>query len=190
MAQAPSLATVFGRAKTIEQVSISPDGQRLAIIGSDGRGGLLSIATVDTDEVKHLKFGPVEPLGVTWVGNDHLVVRIAAVLKVDEHRYRFVRNILVTADGQLGPISPNRLAAHVRAPILLIEAEDDPYGGAGQSEFMADALTRAGKPFERVVLRDTGRRLNTTAALTQMLEVLDVFLAKALPVTGVADVTH
>jgi dipeptidyl aminopeptidase/acylaminoacyl peptidase len=50
---------------------------------------------------------------------------------------------------------------------------------------MAEALRRAGKPVEYVSLIDDNHYLTKTASRQQVLEALDAFLAKNLPVSQV-----
>ncbi len=54
--------------------------------------------------------------------------------------------------GELGPISPRRIAARADAPILLIHGTDDTVVPLSQSIQMAEALKAAGKPFEFVTV--------------------------------------
>ncbi|WP_304219439.1 S9 family peptidase, partial [Phenylobacterium aquaticum] len=77
--------------------------------------------------------------------------------------------------------SPVAQAAKVRAPILLIHADQDTVVLPEQSKFMADALKAAGKSVEYVTLVGDDHYLMQSATRTQMLETLGAFLAKNLP---------
>jgi dipeptidyl aminopeptidase/acylaminoacyl peptidase len=76
--------------------------------------------------------------------------------------------------------SPSRLAANVRAPILLIHGKDDSVVKFAQSQVMATALRVAGKPFKLVELRGEDHWLSGGATRLQMLREIDVFLAENL----------
>jgi len=84
---------------------------------------------------------------------------------------------------KLQATSPARLAANVRAPILLIHGDKDTVVPFEQSQVMADAMKAAGKPVELVTLVNENHYLTRAATRTQMLEALETFLAKNLPVT-------
>jgi dipeptidyl aminopeptidase/acylaminoacyl peptidase len=56
------------------------------------------------------------------------------------------------AEAALAPVSPDMLAAHADAPILLIHGQDDTVVPIDQSRGMESALRQAGKPVELVVL--------------------------------------
>ncbi|MEJ0066531.1 MAG: prolyl oligopeptidase family serine peptidase [Caulobacteraceae bacterium] len=68
-------------------------------------------------------------------------------------------------DPHLAAISPADHADKVSTPILIIHGKDDTVVPFEQSQMMADALTKAGKPYDFVVLntRTTGSRAATPA---------------------------
>jgi dipeptidyl aminopeptidase/acylaminoacyl peptidase len=72
--------------------------------------------------------------------------------------------------------SPNRLAANVRAPILLIHGKDDSIVAFEQSQIMADALRTANKPFKLVELVGEDHWLSRSTTRLQMLKEIDAFL--------------
>jgi dipeptidyl aminopeptidase/acylaminoacyl peptidase len=82
----------------------------------------------------------------------------------------------------IAAVSPARRAAEVRGPILLVAAEEDTTVPFEQSVTMRKALTAAGKSVEMVSLPGDDHYLSTSATRTKMLESLDAFLAKNLPV--------
>jgi dipeptidyl aminopeptidase/acylaminoacyl peptidase len=76
--------------------------------------------------------------------------------------------------------SPARLAANVRAPILLIHGRDDSVVEFEQSTFMANALRSANKPFKLVELAGEDHWLSRAATRLQMLREIDAFLLENL----------
>lgn len=96
---------------------------------------------------------------------------------------RSLRRMLSDASSaKLRETSPLQQVAAIRAPILLIHADQDTVVLPEQSEKMAAALRGAGKPVQHVVLTGDDHYLLKSATRTQMLETLDAFLAKNLPV--------
>ena len=78
-------------------------------------------------------------------------------------------------------VSPRRFAVRADAPILLIHGKDDTVVPFKQSEIMADALKRAGKPYEFVTLAAEDHYLSRAATRKQMLEVAMRFVQKHNP---------
>lgn len=80
-------------------------------------------------------------------------------------------------------VSPRRLAASFRAPVLLLHGDGDSIVDVEQSRFMKRALTDAGKPVTLVEYKDEGhspfawKYENRVAYLTE----IDRFLARNLP---------
>lgn len=66
-------------------------------------------------------------------------------------------------------VSPRRHAANANAPILLIHGKDDTVVAFKQSDAMADALRKAGKPYQLVILREEDHWLSRSATRKQML---------------------
>jgi dipeptidyl aminopeptidase/acylaminoacyl peptidase len=96
---------------------------------------------------------------------------------------RSLRRMLADANSaKLRDTSPLQQVAAIRAPILLIHADQDTVVLPEQSEKMAAALRGMGKPVEHVVLTDDDHYLLKSSTRTQMLETLATFLAKNLPV--------
>ncbi|MFT4091930.1 MAG: S9 family peptidase [Asticcacaulis sp.] len=73
-------------------------------------------------------------------------------------------------------ISPDRYAADVTAPILLIHGKDDTVVPIEQSNRMRDALKKEGKPFEYVLLKDEDHWLSLEPTRLQTLETMVQFL--------------
>ena len=72
-ADKPSLA-IYGALPNIEEVKISPDGGKLAVIGTDGDQRFLSIRQVGGGVLKGILVGSTKLRGVEWAGPDHLLL--------------------------------------------------------------------------------------------------------------------
>ncbi len=72
-ADKPSLA-VYGQLPTIEGVEISPDGTKLAVILTNGEQRSLVVRQVGGGILAGINAGPTKLRGVTWVGEDHLLM--------------------------------------------------------------------------------------------------------------------
>jgi dipeptidyl aminopeptidase/acylaminoacyl peptidase len=84
-------------------------------------------------------------------------------------------------DPVLGQISP---AAHVDArtiPVLLVHGRDDTVVPLEQSRIMADALQKAGRPADLVVLSGEDHWLSQGDTRTEMLQAVVAFLEKNNP---------
>jgi dipeptidyl aminopeptidase/acylaminoacyl peptidase len=77
-------------------------------------------------------------------------------------------------------ISPAANAARVQAPILLMHGRDDTVVPFRQSQAMAEALARAGKPYELITLPGEDHYLSTASTRIAMLAQLERFLAAHL----------
>jgi len=82
----------------------------------------------------------------------------------------------------LDSTSPARVAGKAAIPILLIHGERDTVVPIEQSQRMLRALKAAGKPVEMVTLPEENHYLTRAATRIQMLQAIEVFLAKNLPV--------
>ena len=89
-------------------------------------------------------------------------------------------------DPVLATISPVHFAAAAGAPILLLHGADDTVVPFDQSQAMAAALTKAGKPVELVRLAGEDHYLSRSATRTAMLDATAAFLARHLPADGAA----
>jgi dipeptidyl aminopeptidase/acylaminoacyl peptidase len=85
------------------------------------------------------------------------------------------------SDDSLDAISPRLLAKNADAPILLIYGEKDTVVPPAQSEDMASALKRAGKPVELVELDAEDHWLSRSATRLQMLKAMVAFVQKYNP---------
>ena len=84
-------------------------------------------------------------------------------------------------DTHLDDLSPADRIGAATPPILLIHGKDDTVVPFEQSQFMADALKRAGKPVEMVVLNHEDHWLSHGDTRLQMLQATMDFLAKNNP---------
>lgn len=155
----------------------SVDASRVCIVGDTIFGGFTALLGAVTNGSAYrcaVSIGGVPDLG----------------LLIGDHRsgfgdtsksYRLLRaHILKATSGRLEDISPLRRASEAGAPILLIHAEDDLSVPAYHAKRMADALAKAGKPVEHLVLPADGHALAKSASRTLMLETLEAFLARNL----------
>jgi dipeptidyl aminopeptidase/acylaminoacyl peptidase len=79
-------------------------------------------------------------------------------------------------DPKLDAISPAQHVDAVTAPVLLIHGRDDTVVLFKQSQIMASALKKAGKPVEFVELKGEDHWLSRTATRLQMLQAMVEFL--------------
>jgi dipeptidyl aminopeptidase/acylaminoacyl peptidase len=84
-------------------------------------------------------------------------------------------------DPHLRDISPASHADRVTVPVLLIHGQDDTVVPFEQSQLMADALRRAGKPVEFVVLKSEDHWLSRGETRLQMLQATMDFVEKNNP---------
>ena len=84
-------------------------------------------------------------------------------------------------DPDLVAISPARLADRVDIPVLLIHGKDDTVVRYDQSQAMADAMRKAGKPVEFVTLDGEDHWLSRGATRLKMLTDTVAFVEKHNP---------
>ena len=84
-------------------------------------------------------------------------------------------------DAALDAYSPLKQAAHADASILLIYGKDDTVVPTHESEAMAKALEKAGKPVQTVILKDEDHWLSREATRIQMLQEAVAFVEKNNP---------
>lgn len=101
---APPPASAFGRIPAVVDAAISPDGQRVAILGGTASQRVISIATIDRPELPVLQLGDVETVGVRWAGDNFVLARVAFWESAGPRQaYRFERNVVI--DSQARPIA-------------------------------------------------------------------------------------
>ena len=99
---APPSASAFGRLPAVEDVAISPNGQRIAILGGPADQRVVSISTIDKPEMPFFRLGDIETISVRWAGDEFVLARIAYTDSTGPRQnYRFERIIAITADGKV-----------------------------------------------------------------------------------------
>jgi dipeptidyl aminopeptidase/acylaminoacyl peptidase len=93
-------------------------------------------------------------------------------------------DVAATSRAKLVEASPRLRAGAIKAPILLIHGDKDTIVRVEQSERMAEALAKAGKPHELTVIADESHYFTRGANRTRMLEAIEAFLSKNLPTTN------
>jgi dipeptidyl aminopeptidase/acylaminoacyl peptidase len=153
------------------------DAKRVCIVGASYGGyAALAGATLDPGVYRCAASiaGPSDlSRMVSWSGEEH---------GVTSKRYwlRFMGAERM-GDPRLREISPAAHADRVVAPILLVHGRDDTVVPFTQTQMMADALKRAGKPYDLVVLRHEDHWLSHGDTRLQMLEAVIAFLEKNNP---------
>lgn len=100
-AAAPPPASAFGRVPAVVDAEISPNGQRVAILGGASEQRIISIATIDQPGLPILQLGDVEGVGVGWAGDEHILARVAFWEKeAPRYAYRYERNVVVDVKGR------------------------------------------------------------------------------------------
>lgn len=98
---APPPVAAFARLEAIQDVAISPDGARVALLGGPAGARSLNIATLDTAENTSLPLGDVEAVDIRWAGNSYVIVRVRFYEKLAQRRdYQFERNIVIDIKGE------------------------------------------------------------------------------------------
>jgi dipeptidyl aminopeptidase/acylaminoacyl peptidase len=115
--------------------------------------------------------------------------------RADSPDVRFWKRFIgVTADSDpvIDAYSPDKLAAKVAVPIMLVHGRDDTRVQFEQSELMAKAMAAAGKPVEFVVLNGEDHFLSRSETRLQMLQAVIGFVEKNNPPDSPAQVaaTH
>ncbi len=151
------------------------DPKRVCIVGASYGGyAALAGATLDTG---------VYRCAVSLAGLSDLRAQLTywhwPRQKLDDRGERFWDRFLGVNDlndPKLDAISPIKHVDKVSIPILLIHGRDDTVVPISQSEDMADALRKAGKPVEMVTLDGEDHWLSRSATRLQMLEATVKFL--------------
>lgn len=99
---APPPASAFGRVPAVVDAAISPNGQRVAILGASSDQRFISIATIDKEGLPILQLGEVEAVGVRWAGDDFVLATVAYwdSLGGPGRTARFERQISVTTEAK------------------------------------------------------------------------------------------
>lgn len=109
---------------------ISPNGQRVAILGGTSEQRVISIATIDKPDLPVLPLGQVEAVSLRWAGDDHVLARVAYWESTSQRvAYRFERNISVTTDAKpVARLLDNDVMSQylVQQPILGVTGTSSP----------------------------------------------------------------
>jgi dipeptidyl aminopeptidase/acylaminoacyl peptidase len=98
---APPPASAFGRIPAVVQAVISPNGERVALLGGASEQRIISIATLDQPGLPILQLGNVEAIGLRWAGDDFVLAQVAYWEQVGARGvYRLERNITITPDAK------------------------------------------------------------------------------------------
>lgn len=99
---APPPASAFGRVPAVVDAEISPNGQRIAILGGASDQRIISIATIDEPGLPILKLGDVETTRLRWAGDEHVIASVAYWHEPagPKYAYRLERHIAVTPEAK------------------------------------------------------------------------------------------
>jgi dipeptidyl aminopeptidase/acylaminoacyl peptidase len=104
-AAAPPPVAAFARLEAIQDAAISPDGARVALLGGPAGARSLNIATLDQLGAKTVPLGDIEAVSIDWAGDDYVIVRVGFWEKRGPRSaYRFERNVVVSAEGEVGAL--------------------------------------------------------------------------------------
>ena len=158
--------------------STEVDAARVCIVGA-GFGGYAALAGAALHPEAYrcaASINGVSDLGLMLVESKRLYGKDSESLE------SWRRSLGNATTAKLLATSPARLAASVRAPLLLIHGDKDTVFPIEQSQVMVEAMNAVGKPVEFVTLVGETHYLTKSTTRTQMLEALGAFLAKNLPV--------
>ncbi|HEY8572705.1 alpha/beta hydrolase family protein [Phenylobacterium sp.] len=128
-AQAPP-ASAFGRLPGVEMAAISPNSQNFAILGGTPQERTISFATLDRPELKTLRLGPIDTVGLRWAGDEHVLARIARWQSYGPRTaYRLERNLAITPEARVasGLLEQDAASGYmVSQPVLGITDEPEP----------------------------------------------------------------
>ena len=79
-AQAAPPIEAYGKLPAVEEVSLSPSGQRFAMIAVAGQDRTLIVATTDSKPLFAAKLGVAKVRAIDWAGEDHLVVTLRSTV--------------------------------------------------------------------------------------------------------------
>ncbi|MDC7677635.1 alpha/beta hydrolase family protein [Asticcacaulis machinosus] len=75
---------VYVRSPQIEDVSLSPDGKRIALITQNGKDYVLVTYEIAANKTSHLRLGEAKVRSVFWASNDHVMVSTSATVGLRE----------------------------------------------------------------------------------------------------------
>lgn len=80
-AEKPSLA-VYGQLPQFEEIQLSPDGSKIALVMTDGEQRFMAVRTLDGRLVGGIKAGSAKLRGITWAGEDHIIMVMSQTTEV------------------------------------------------------------------------------------------------------------
>ncbi|WP_116090409.1 alpha/beta hydrolase family protein [Sphingomonas crusticola] len=96
-------AEAFGARPWVEDVSLSPDGRRLAFVApSAARGSAAMVEDLSTGVTKAVAYSDGNPLRIAscgWASSDRIACYLSGVASVDGRPHDFSRVVAVNADG-------------------------------------------------------------------------------------------
>lgn len=153
------------------------DPKRVCIVGASYGGyAALAGATLDPGVYRcAASFGGLSDLGrfVSWSKN-----------KRGQGAFRYWTRFMGAEEDRsavLAEISPVEHAHKVAIPVLLIHGRDDSVVPLEQSRIMADALKKAGKPYELVVQKGEDHWLSRGETRLEMLQATMAFVERHNP---------
>jgi dipeptidyl aminopeptidase/acylaminoacyl peptidase len=166
-----------GVAELVRQGLVDP--KRACIVGAS-YGGYAALAGVTLQQglyrcaVSYAGIGDLNAL----LGYEEQKFGVESAATRYDHRFLGVNS---RDDSSLRALSPQKLAGHADAPVLLIHGRDDSTVPIAQSLNMRDALKSAGKPVEFVQLPGEDHYLSSQATRVQMLAASVAFVEKYNP---------
>jgi dienelactone hydrolase len=104
---APTPAEAFGYLPTIEDMSISPDGKKLAFVKTLGEDRFISIKDIgQSTPTTTIKVGYPKLRGMLWVGNDNLVITFSDTVLSAYSKARGEASHLIAYDLRTGKLTP------------------------------------------------------------------------------------
>jgi dipeptidyl aminopeptidase/acylaminoacyl peptidase len=156
------------------------DPKRACIVGGS-YGGYAALAGVTVQNGLYrcaVSWGGVADLPLML----HAAARAGRAANTDTTRYwRRFMGADGAGQGDLDQVSPAKLAARANAPILLMYGHDDTVVAPAQSLEMADALKKAGKPYDLEVMPGEDHWLSRSATRIAMLRAAVAYVEKYNP---------
>ncbi|MDR3415129.1 MAG: S9 family peptidase [Nevskia sp.] len=156
------------------------DPKRVCIVGASYGGyAALAGAAIDTGSYRCA----VSVAGISDM-RELVVWENQNKLRTDDLETRYLDR-LIGAENIRDPvydaISPVKHVDQIKIPLLLIHGTDDSVVPPEQTRYMAEAMQKAGKPYELVTLSGEDHWLSRTETRTQMLKAVVQFLEKNNP---------
>jgi dipeptidyl aminopeptidase/acylaminoacyl peptidase len=157
----PDAPALFGAREKIEQIAISPDGQRIVYLSPvQGRGTAIVVQTLDGDP-RVITRSTGSPERVSWcrfVTNDRLVCRLHLMTQIDNYLVPAQRLFAIDADGgNLRQLGQRNTGMEARTRLYDGSIIDWLPGGSGEVLMQREYIPDAGATSEtRMVRREDG----------------------------------